>query len=320
MTMSDQDLEILSRPELEAILTELEANRSSRATRDLGPAFRRRPASVQGAATPKLPELRDSTTAGLEDWAKRMASRHQRKIAARLLSWDEVEVAELCETLPKTDEFLVFDTRPLAAAGFVLLARPLAFGLLSFEFGGRREATHAPTDRHYTGIERRFLWRATSNLLTSLVGYWQGGHGVEAHARSLEDPVHLLDTVPETVMLASAEISGVAGVGRVRIGIPKAPFRPATLVSAPAGEQKPELARSLSDVEIPIRVEIGTTYLTLEQLGTLAPGDELLLEPSVPDGFLISVGDVPKFHGTKGHVGGRLAIQVQHRVSQESTP
>ncbi len=319
MTMADRELDILSRTELEAILAELEANRS-RSARDLGPAFRRRPASAQESAAPRLPDLRDSTAAAFEDWAKRLASRHQRKIAARLLSWEEVEIAELCEALPATDEFLVFDTRPLRAPGFVLLARPLAFGLLAFEFGGRREATQAPPDRPYTGIERRFLRRATSDLLSSLVEFWKGAHEVEASARSLEDVDHLIDAMPETVMLASAEISGVAGVGRLRVGIPKAPFQPATLGgSGEKREQSPRLARSLSEVEIPVQVEIGTTHLTLEQLGSLAVGDELLIEPSTPDGLLVRVGDVPKFHGTKGHVGGRLAIQVHHRVEQEST-
>lgn len=312
MTEVGEQVDLLTRDELDAILSEVAQGQADRVS-PLGGAFRR-PSRRRSARPVRMPELKLAVQDGLGAWGKQLASRHQRRVESDLFSWEEVEVAELSETLLESDRVVHFEIEPLGAPGFLLLARPLVFGLLSCEFGGRRCAAETP-ERPYTRIEERFLRRTAEEVLRHLESAWSSTFPVRAKLTGLLARAELCEHATDTAMLASAEISGITSVGRLRLGLPKSPF---TASEVPAAERRPGsdpgLSRMLGGVDVPLRVEIGTTCLSLAQLGSLEPGDELLLEPSSPGGFVVRVGGVPKFRATRGSVGGRLAVQVQSRI------
>ncbi len=306
--------ELLTREELDALLVEARAGAAGAdSSARLAEPFRRS-AEPADEPPPKAPRLRQVLEEVGIGWGKRLASRHQRRIACSLMAWEEVETRAFVETLPPGDRLVGFEAQPSAASGFVLVARPLAFSLLSLEFGGRRPSGHPLPTRDYTRIERRFLRRVATEFLAGIEPRWRAWSPLELRVGGVHAPAEVPARSPGTLLLASFDVTGLGPVGRLRIGLPEAPLRLAAPSASETRAPAREIERSLRDLELTLRVELGSTELSLAELGALQPGDLIEIRRAVPDGFLVHIEGRPKFRAVKGTVGERLAVQVQERL------
>ncbi len=115
--------------------------------------------------------------------------------------------------------------------------------------------------------------------------------------------------------MASLDVLGLSPVGRLRIAFPASAFRVASGDPVPASRPSSRaLEPAVTQLEVGVKAEIGSTRITLAALGALQPGDELPLTPSAPGGLLVRVEGRPKFRASQGSVAGRLAVQVTERL------
>lgn len=313
--MSDTVLgnEILTREELDDLLAsplqDARAREEDRLSQRLPRSRRPAPAAPRRDA-----DLRRAVAESAGLWGRRMASSYQRRIECSLIGWEESETTELLPALLEMDEVTCFSVA--SETGFVLMARPLFFALLSLEFGAGGVTRPAiASNRPYTGIERRLLVRLVRQLLAFLEEGWRRSLELRAEVGGTVGRDQLLERVAPRLLLASLDVTALEVVGRVRVGLPAGPFRglSAAPLALPAG-QGTGLERSVAQLPVILRAELGSTELTLAQLASLRVGDTLPFQPSAPDGLLLRVEGQPKFRAIAGRVGSRLASQVVERL------
>ncbi|MDJ0847854.1 MAG: FliM/FliN family flagellar motor switch protein [Myxococcota bacterium] len=312
------DLELLTREELDAILSEVDRGLAG-ASGDarLAAPFRRDRSRERQEPVERAPELRRAVGRFAESWGKQLANRYQRRIACSLIAWEEQDLGSVMPGLLPTDCVALFELEPGGQAGFALFGRPLAFTLLALSFGGRRSAGVAVPERAYTRIEQRFLHHLTAQLMGEFEATCGAVVAMRPRVKEVVGRDELGSHAASKLVLASLHVSSVDFEGRVRVALPQSwAFASASREVEP----RPSGAHALEGtvVDLPVRVcaEVGYADIGLRRLASLQPGDVLELRRSAPDGFLVRVAGRPKFRAVSGSVGGRLAVQVVDRIDE----
>ncbi|MCA8942455.1 MAG: flagellar motor switch protein FliM, partial [Planctomycetes bacterium] len=116
------------------------------------------------------------------------------------------------------------------------------------------------------------------------------------------------------------QVSGKSLHGDMRLVIPHASLEPhiaglaksrvAAFNLAP-GEMRDVVASTINEVNLNMTVQLGEASLAIRDLMELAVGDVVTLNKRAGDPLLAPVQGIPKFRGTVGRRGRRLAYQVQ---------
>jgi flagellar motor switch protein FliM len=86
---------------------------------------------------------------------------------------------------------------------------------------------------------------------------------------------------------------------------------------APDADSRGQMGDRISQVTLPITVELGETELTVESLLELQAGQVLRLNTNANGPLPIRVDDRVKFHGQAGLSGKNLAVQIVRAVAEE---
>ncbi len=311
------EAELLSREELDAILSSADAFASEEPSRLAAPF---RSARERGRSGPRFPELHRALDWMASRYGRELGSRHQRRIQCELSGWDEMGAEEATQFLIESDRAVLFETRPTSAAGFLLFSRPVLFALLALSFGGRRIDRETVPVRAYTRVELRFLRWLAAGLVPMLEAELRPLRGVGIELGPVGAQGEILDRCTGPLLVATLELSGLVPIGRMRIALPLAGLeappaaqRPAAS-SAQAGAGPVGIDALLQEVALDLRVELGSAEISLRRLGELQPGDLIPLQPSDPEGYLVRIEGQPKFTATPGSVGSRMAVQIQERT------
>ena len=312
------DLELLTREELDAILSEVGRGLvPGSGDAKLAEPFRRDRSRDRAEPAERAPELRRAVARFAESWGKQLANRYQRRIGCSLIAWEERDLASFGQSLLPTDCLALFELEPGGQPGFAMFARPLAFALLTLSFGGRRASGAAVPERSYTRIERRFLRHLATQLVAELEGVCGPVVALDPQLKDLVGPEELPGRAASKLILASLHVSGQDVEGRVRIGLPQSwALAPASREAEPGPSGGRALEGTVVDLPVRVCAEVGWAELGLRRLASLRPGDVLELRRSAPDGFLVRVAGRPKFRAVSGSVGGRLAVQVVDRIEE----
>jgi flagellar motor switch protein FliM len=310
--------EVLTRPELDALLAALAEERAEQERRaHAAPRLRRESATASRGAAPPPPAL----LRALEDFAlqhgRRLSISHQRRVSAALISCDEVRAAELAETFLPQDRLVAFELSPDGPRGFLLLGRPLFFSLLTLACGARPGAPGAAVPRRpYTHIEERFLLRLSQEIVSELARAWGGLHPGPAQVRSVEPPERLREPADASFLLASFDVVGLGEQSRLRVVVPPGAFGagPRDERAPLATRERDGLARLVLETRVELRVAIGSVRLPLGRLRRLRVGQVIPLERLDGDGLVVRVGGIVKFRAQRGAVGKVLAIEIQDRL------
>jgi flagellar motor switch protein FliM len=309
--------EILSREELDALLSALAEGRSEQERRDKAAGGLPFGARVASRPRPvRLPGLQRAVERFAEEEGRILSSAHQKKIEFRVIGWDEVSLEEFGDTLLGNDRVVVFELGPPPSIGFMVVGRPLFYSLLGYSFGARPGASRplvSPTP--YTQIEMRFMRRVAAEMLQQLERSWNDLTPVGARVLSIDEPKRLQEDRHDMVMMASLDVSGLGEICRLRLALPLAPF------ASLEGKQKAVepgrqalFEKSVLEMPVSLHVEAGQSELSLSQLAHLQPGDFIPLVPLENGELLITVEGEAKFRAVRGIVGGRIAVQVTRRL------
>ncbi len=309
------EAELLTREELDAILSSADAFAAEEPSRLAAPFRSARERSRSG---PRHPELHRALEWMASRYGRELASRHQRRIHCELSGWDEMGAEEATQFLIESDRVVLFETRPNPATGFLLFSRPVLFALMALSFGGRRIDRETVPSRPYTRIEQRFLRWLAEAIVPMLESELRPLRGTGIELGAVGAHAEILDRCTGSLLVATLALEGLVPVGRVRIALPlsglEAPPAALRTSGAKAAQALPVgIDTLLQEVGLDLRVELGTAEITLRRLSELQPGDLIHLQPSDPDGYLVRIEGQPKFTATPGSVGSRTAIQIQER-------
>jgi flagellar motor switch protein FliM len=308
------EAELLSREELDAILSSADSLAAEEPSRLAAPF---RSARERARSGPRFPELHRAFGWVASRYGRDLASRHQRRIACELSGWEEMGTEEASQYLIESDRVVLFETRPTAATGFLLFSRPVLFGLLALSFGGRRVDRETVPARPYSRIEQRFLRWLAEGFLPMVESEIEPLRGVRFELGAVGGQAEILDRCTGSLLIATLDLSGLVPIGRIRIALPlvglEAPPTAKASERSSTDKAPASIETLVQEVGLDLRVELGSADITLRRLGELQPGDLIPLQPSDPDGYLVRVEGREKFTATPGSVGSRLAVQIQDR-------
>jgi flagellar motor switch protein FliM len=233
--------------------------------------------------------------------------------------------------LPLPVSVHVFRLAPLHGNGLLVLSPALAAVALEVSFGGKGHRQAIVEGREYSVIETRVLQRFVSRILADFQHAWRPIEQLELSVvRSESNPGHAPVTSENAVaLIAELRISLEADDGLTfSVCIPYGaldPVRPklAGNVDMSDGGRATswdgQFRARIGDVQLGVKVELGTCSLNVGSVLVLKPGDVLTLEKRRDEPVVVHVEGRPKFYGVPGIAGDGHAVQILGRVNTVPT-
>jgi len=220
---------------------------------------------------------------------------------------------------------------PLPGQAVVELNLPVARVLIDRLLGGT--GAPGPRSAEMTEIELALLKTIGQFILSSLREAWSN---VVPLRPTMQEPVLSPElaqfaTMAEATVMLVLDVSLFKATGTISMCIPYQVLQPVleSLTSqvwfggggpatkAPDADSRGQMGERISQVTLPITVELGETELTVESLLELQAGQVLRLNTSANGPLPIRVDDRVKFHGQAGLSGKNLAVQIVRAVAPE---
>jgi flagellar motor switch protein FliM len=231
--------------------------------------------------------------------------------------------SRFAENLPSPAHICLFKAEPLLGVGVLDLNPRLALTLVDRMLGGRGHSVK--TERYLTEIETALLEDILNVVLEEWCVQWKGGPELHPQIIGHESNGRYLQTSPrDAVVLAlSVEFSFGDCSEMMQIGVPYYTIEPLVKAvesrrhkqsEAPVPALPPAWRSIYEQVKIPVRAEWVRADLPLREVAALQVGDILELPVGVLDETNILLSGTPKFGGTVGLDGDRVAVTIKRKL------
>ncbi|MDR2935227.1 MAG: flagellar motor switch protein FliM [Candidatus Adiutrix sp.] len=234
---------------------------------------------------------------------------------------DMIKFGEFMRNLPVPTSLHVFKADPLRGHALLVIQAQLVFNLIDSFFGGSGRGYIKLEGRDFTPIESRMITKVVKMALEDLEKAWNPVHPLElTYIRSETNPQFASVVAPtEVVIVVKFEFELEGTVGVISLCLPYSTIEPIRS-KLYAGFQSDQLEvdtawsnrfiERVREAEVNMKVELGQTTVTGEDLLNLAIGDVLMLRHDVREPLVIQVEGVPKFKVYAGTSRGQKAIRV----------
>ncbi len=250
-------------------------------------------------------------------------------VQVRLTMLEQGTYDEYIQSLPTPTVIYVVGLAPLPGQAVIELNLPVARVLIDRLLGG----TGSPAARtaEMTEIELALLKTIGQFIMSSLREAWSN---VVPLRPTMQEPVLSPElaqfaTMAEATVMLVLEVSLFKTTGTISMCIPYQVLQPVldslttqvwiggTPTRAQDGDSRDQMGDRISQVMLPITVELGETELTVQALLELQTGQVLRLNTSANGPLPIRVDDRVKFEGQAGLSGRNLAVQILRAVASE---
>jgi flagellar motor switch protein FliM len=240
----------------------------------------------------------------------------------RVVHTEQGRFHDFLKDLPPASLYHLINLAPLPGQMVLTISPDVSYVILEQRLGGKSETDHLT--RVMTEIDQALLRGMVEHMLNDIKAAWSTVVAIEP---SLEDSTanqHWVQMVMgnERMMLITFELTIQGVAGTMNIYIPFTMLKPIANVLNPhvwiSGRKEnktdPEARlhtyESLSQVTLPVRVYLGSTSLSVNDLLNLQPGQVLQLDTPVSQDLLVEVAEQARFRAKVGKVGNRLAAQI----------
>jgi flagellar motor switch protein FliM len=202
--------------------------------------------------------------------------------------------------------------------------------VLELRLGGRIEG--AVVDRPLTDIDISLLRGLVEHMLNDIKAAWSKVVVVEP---ALEDSTINQNWVQmlmgnERVMLLTFELNLQGIAGTMNVSIPFSMLKPISTYLNPhvwiTGRKEKQVdpaaqqavLNRMKRVFLPVRVFLGETRLSLNEISSLHVGDVLKLNQDINKHLVVQVADQKRFTSQVGKMGNRLVVQIMDVIHDES--
>lgn len=251
-------------------------------------------------------------------------------VQVRLTMLEQGTYDEYIQSLPTPTVIYVVGLAPLPGQAVVELNLPVAQVLIDRLLGG----TGSPTKRtnEMTEIEMALLKTIGQFIMSSLREAWVN---VVPLRPTMQEPVLSPElaqfaAVAEATVMLVLEVALFKVTGTISMCIPYQVLQPVlesltsqvwtTTAPSKASEQdtRAQMGERISQVTLPITVDLGVADMTVETLLTLQEGHVLRLNTNANGPLAIRVDDRVKFAGQAGLSGKNLAVQIVRTLDTDS--
>jgi len=227
------------------------------------------------------------------------------------------------ENLPSPAHICLFKAEPLLGVGVLDLNPRLALTLVDRMLGGRGHSVK--TERYLTEIETALLEDVLNVVLEEWCGQWKGGPELHPQIIGHESNGRYLQTSPRdaVVLVLTVEFSFGDCSELMQIGVPYYTIEPLVKAvesrrhkqsEAPAPTLPPSWRPVYEQIQIPVRAEWVGASLPVREIASLKVGDVLELPVGIIDETIILLSGTPKFGGTVGLDGDRVAVTIKRKL------
>ena len=269
-----------------------------------------------------------------EDLAERLTSSLtsfvKTNLRPRVVHTEQGRFHDFLKDLPASSLFHLITFAPLPGQLILTINPEISYVILEMRLGGQSQQAGKP--RQLTEIDQFLLRGLVEHMLNDFKASWSKVVAIEPHLDDSSSNQHWVQMAMgnERVMLVTFELMLNNVTGLMSLYIPFTMLKPMANVLKPhlwfIGRKErqidPEMrklaAENLSEVNLPIRVFLGTSQCTLADLANLITGTVIQLDTPLEQEAYVQVATRTCFRAKIGKVGNRLAAQITSNVSQKN--
>jgi flagellar motor switch protein FliM len=250
--------------------------------------------------------------------SSRLSAELRAPLELELLTASQLTWANAHALVPASSIAVVAIAQPLGTRVLVATELSLVLGAIELLLGGT--PADSPAERRLSEIDWALAQHFHERMLGQLSVIWQDVAGVQFEVDHLDTHMETAQLMPvsEPTLALTIEARLEGGSATISLLLPWSSV--ASVADAFAGreegtghrgdEEAHMVRRALGGVAIPIRAEVATRELPIEEVLALRPGDLLRLEAPAQAGITLYAGEVPVHRARPGRSGGRRAAQV----------
>lgn len=235
-----------------------------------------------------------------------------------------VSYAKFTDALPSPTHICLFKTEPLLGVGILDINPRLALTIADRLLGGRGHSVKA--ERYLTEIEMGLLEDVILVVLEEWCSQWKAEEDLHPLIIGHENNGRFLQTSPkDSIVLAlTLEVSFGDCSEQMQIGIPYYTIEPLVKkmqarrqkdsAYAKVEVQRASWSEAYNHIGIPLRAEWEGFEVTLREVAALKVGDIVEMPQALLQQTRVLLNGAPKFVGTVGLEGGRVAVQITRKL------
>jgi flagellar motor switch protein FliM len=248
-------------------------------------------------------------------------------VQLNLVSIEQGVYGEYVERVPPDSILHILGMEPLPGSVLIstdLIAAMAAVDRLLGGAGSPPESARTPTE-----IELALMQGLVANMLTGLTEAWSRVVDLQPTIRDVVLDARYVQVAlrSDPVVVIALEMSIMHHSGTVTICIPYVSIEPvlskltaqlwfASARRGSAAQHTDELRQSLSTIDIDLMVELGGTWVTVQDMVDLKEGDVVVLDRRKDQPLDLMIGGRRKYQTRPGVLGNKLAVQISGKVEE----
>lgn len=244
----------------------------------------------------------------------------RKRVELNPISIDMTKFGDFMRSLPVPTSINIFKMDPLRGNAIIVVDSRLVFALVENVFGGIGSQPKIE-GREFTRIEQVIVDRIIKIALDNMEESWRPVHDVKLELIRSEINPQFAAIVPpsDVVIVINFEVELDSSIGSMIICIPYATIEPIrSKLHASFQTERLEidhvwvsrLKERLLETPVELKVRMGNTQITGNQLLRLKTGDVLVLNTDIEDLLECTVAGVTKYWGIPGIVKANKAFQI----------
>ncbi|MCB0340986.1 MAG: flagellar motor switch protein FliM [Bdellovibrionales bacterium] len=252
-----------------------------------------------------------------------------RKIASlNHASTDFLKFGEFINTLPMPTCMSVLRFNALRGSALLVIETKLAYALVDNFFGGADRPYTKIEGKDFTPIELQIIRKVVNIAIADLEEAWASVETIDCSFVRTEINPQFVGIVPPTdiVIASTFDVELENANGTITLVIPYATIEPIKQKLASGFQVESDqtdkklwtstITDQLMGTEINLKVNLGNTEISLEQLMKLKTGDVLPLDQDATGEFDMQIEGTKKFKCFYGIHHGTVAVQVTRPIEK----
>lgn len=262
-----------------------------------------------------------------------LSSQLRTMVHVHVASVDQLTYEEFMKSIPNPTTIAIASMAPLEGNCVLEIDPSIAFTIIDRLFGGKGWSSNL--SRELTDIEQSVVERIVHRMLQNMGTAWENVIQLQLKLEKIECNPQFVQIVPpnDMVVLITLETKVGEVEGMTNLCIPyivlepiinklSAQFWYAAVRRHTSKEHQKRMRTRMTEVEVPLVVEVGTTHASFRDLLELTKGDVLKLDQRFGTPMKVQVNGEYKFTGVPGLSGSKKALKVVDfmQLAEEDLP
>lgn len=246
-----------------------------------------------------------------------------------MLSTEEQTFAEYTNSLPSPLVLAIIDMPPLEGPTLIQIPPNITYGIIDRLLGGK--GGDLEIDKAFSDIDLALISKVLTQMCKHIEGAWDRVVPVKATLNRIETSPQFAQIVSynEPIAISTMRVQIADDLeGFINLCIPYVALEAIadTMESSAWASSKKVVVNKenekiiknkLSNSAINVTAQFKETIITLGDCLNLEPGDVLQLNHKISDEVIVSMADIPKFHGKLGIYDNRVAVKITNILEEE---